>query len=163
MIEHGIEAARASGSHLIGIVGGRRTILSGMYRRGLSSGGRVIRQRVAQPLSAHIEAGNIESEDFLLDLRRIMKPLRDVDALVLACTHYAAIAGRFQELAPEAAIIDPAEQTARWVESHWQLPRGSGGDVFLTTGDPESMKSAAREVFGVVIERVERGDVVSSQ
>lgn len=159
VIEHGIGAATLRRGS-IGIVGGGRTILSGVYRRGLQGRERIIRQRIAQPLSAHIEAGTLDTEDFSLTLRRIMKPLRNIETLVLACTHYPAIADRFQKLAPSALIIDPAEHMAHWVLAHWDLPRGSGDDIFLTTGDPSAMKSAARSVFGVEINRAERVKMV---
>ncbi|MEO6049350.1 MAG: aspartate/glutamate racemase family protein [Candidatus Kapaibacterium sp.] len=160
VIEHGIMAAAARHGS-IGIIGGGRTIRSGIYRRGLQNPETIIHQRIAQPLSAHIEAGTSDSEDFHLVLRRIMKPLRDIETLVLACTHYPAITDRFQELAPSALIIDPAEHMARWILANWNLadrnpPRGSGADIFLTTGDPIAMKSAARSVFGVTIDRAER-------
>lgn len=148
IIEPGIGAVRAlSDPGLVGIIAGRRTILAGSYRRGLA--GLRIKQRIAQPLSAYVEAGDLSSAALQTDLARIMRPLGPVDTLVLACTHYLALAPALQALAPRARLIDPAEALVAWVEAHWPLagmpPREP---EFLTTGDPEAMRRAARAAFG---------------
>ncbi len=93
-------------------MGGRRTIAAGHYRRGLARRGRVVLSRVAQPLSAHIEAGRTGSPEFRSDLANILAPLRHVDALVLACTHYPAARDWFAAALPHATLIDPAERMA---------------------------------------------------
>ena len=64
--------------------------------------------RVAQPLSAHIEAGRTGTTQFQTDLARIVAPLRQVDALVLACTHYPAAGRWFAAALPGVRLIDPA-------------------------------------------------------
>src|SRR5581483_4417370 len=88
IIEHGLASVPDDIAGPVGVVGGRRTIVGGHYRRGLERRGHVVLSRVAQPLSAHIEAGRTGSPQFVSDLARIVAPLRGVDALVLACTHY---------------------------------------------------------------------------
>ncbi|OAI42983.1 hypothetical protein AYO41_03110 [Verrucomicrobia bacterium SCGC AG-212-E04] len=153
IIEHGVAATRAlHRPGLVGIMGGRRTILSGMYLRAFR--GLTVRQRIAQPLSAHIEAGNQHSPAARRDLERIMAPLRRVDTLVLACTHYPALGDAIQAQAPRARIIDPASSMLRWIERHWPPARqGARRDEFLTTGDPKSMRRAAKVAFGETIAR----------
>ena len=127
----------------IGVVGGRRTIAGGHYRRGLARPGRVVLSRVAQPLSAHIEAGRTGSPQFLADLARIVAPLRGVDALVLACTHYPAASRWFAAALPHALLIDPAERLAAAMAARYpHTQTGPGSRVFLTTGDPDAMRAA---------------------
>ncbi len=87
IIGHGV-ASVPDDAVCVAVVGGRRTIAAGHYRRGLARPGRTVVSRVAQPLSAHIEAGRTGSPRFQADLDRIIAPLRQADALVLACTHY---------------------------------------------------------------------------
>jgi glutamate racemase len=82
IIGHGVASVPDEISGPVGVVGGRRTIAGGHYRRGLARTGRVTLSRVAQPLSAHIEAGRAGSPQFLADLARILAPLRRVEALV---------------------------------------------------------------------------------
>ena len=146
-----IHALRRPG--FVGVLGGRRTILSRVYRRLLD--GLKIRQRIAQPLSAHVEAGDLDSSALRRDLLAIMAPLRRADTLLLACTHYPALAPAIQDLAPNARLIDPAAAMLRWIERHWPLDGMSGaGDEFITTGDPKVMRRSAQLAFGVNISGV---------
>jgi glutamate racemase len=106
---------------------------------------------VAQPLSAHIEAGRTGSPEFRADLARIVAPLRRVDALVLACTHYPAASRWFAAALPGVLLIDPAERLAAAVAErhpqtrHAQIPSTR---IFLTTGDPDAMRHGAARAWG---------------
>ena len=152
VIEHGIALARGAGARTLGVIGGRRTIRSGIYRRRLAQSGRRVRQRVAQPLSARIEAGELAGPALDADLARILAPLRDVDALLLACTHYPAIAPRIAHFVPDVRLLDPAAAVVDWVLAHWRPRRARGiADRFLTTGSPAAMRRAAAAAFGVSI------------
>ena len=141
---------------VIGVVGGRRTILSESYSLALA--GRTVIQRVAQPLSALIEAGKLDSPAMSDALNEIMLPLVDVDVLILGCTHYPAIASRFQALAPRARLIDPAAATLAVVEANWApefVGVEVGSDRFLTTGDSQAMRRAAKRAFGIDLPEIE--------
>jgi glutamate racemase len=59
VIAPAVEALARLPPACIGVIGGRRTIASGLYGRGLRAAGHHVRQRVAQPLSAHVEAGRL--------------------------------------------------------------------------------------------------------
>jgi glutamate racemase len=157
VIEHGVRAAlqRTAPGQIIGIVGGRRTILSGAYRRALA--GRTVRQRVAQPISARVEGGDLSSAGLRRELDAIMAPLREVDLLVLACTHYPALRGAFAQRAPSAEIVDPAAELLAWAVDAWQLDSagyGSEPDRVLTTGDVGSTGRSARLAFGMELHPV---------
>jgi len=157
VIEHGVRAAlqRTGPSQIIGVVGGRRTILSGAYRRALS--GRTVRQRVAQTISARVEAGDLSSEGLRRELDGIMAPLREVNLLVLACTHFPALRGAFAARAPRAEIVDPAAELLAWAVDAWQMDSAvSGGepDRVLTTGDVEATARSALLAFGMELDPV---------
>lgn len=130
----------------IGVVGGRRTIRGGHYRRGLVRPGLRVVSRVAQPLSAHIEAGRIGTDAFEQDLRRIVAPLRGADAVVLACTHYPAATEAFAAALPGTALLDPAAQLA--ADLVGRLGPGTGRRTVLTTGDPALMRRSALAAWG---------------
>ena len=127
----------------LAVIAGARTIRSGVYRRGLARDQRRIVQRIAQPLSAHIEAGSTGSARFAEDLTRILKPLRAADALLLACTHYPAIAHQIAARLPQTRLIDPAEAVARHLLATHLLPESDAPDRFVTTGDARQMRAAA--------------------
>ncbi len=162
VIDSAVEAVLEADVGVVGVVGGGRTIRSGAYRRPLLAAGLSVRQRVAQPLSALVEAGLTGTPIFRAEARRVMAPLARVDALVLGCTHYSAGLARFRELAPAAVIVDPAHETLDRVVSGWFDGRstdddGHGAarasvvatDTFFTTGDPAATARAALLAFGV--------------
>jgi glutamate racemase len=157
VIEHGVRAAlqRTAPGQSIGVVGGRRTILSGAYRRALS--GRTVRQRVAQPISARVEAGDLNSEGLGRELDGIMAPLRAVDLLILACTHYAALRAAFATRAARAEIVDPAAELLAWAVDAWPLASAATGGApnrVFTTGDAEATARSALLAFGMELDPV---------
>jgi glutamate racemase len=153
VIAHAVRMARASGARTLGVIGGRRTIRSGIYRRALAAANRRVVQRVAQPLSARVEAGDLGSTALERELSAILGPLRGVDALLLACTHYPALAPRLQAHLPGVRLLDPVDQLLSWVAPRWLAP-APGSDLFVTTGDAGAMRRAARAAFGVRLDRV---------
>ncbi|OBK23214.1 hypothetical protein A5634_05920 [Mycobacterium asiaticum] len=138
----------------VGVIGGQRTIDGGHYRRGLSRPGRTVLSRVAQPLSAHIEAGRIGSPQFHTDLTNIVAPLQHVQALVLACTHYPAANEWFAAALPDALLIDPAEHLAAAIAYRYPEAMSAkhlAARVFLTTGDPDAMRHGAARAWGTML------------
>jgi glutamate racemase len=169
VIEHGVRLALASDAAIIGVVGGKRTVRSLAYRRPLERDGRIVLQRVAQPLSALIEDGELESERLHRTLDAIVRPLRGVDALLLACTHYPAVATQFASALPGVRLLDPAPAMVDFVSDAWFQRDGMQDGVaetrFMTTGDPEGMRQSAFHAFGIRIPAVSilRADLNASQ
>ena len=139
------------GSQTIWIIGGRRTILSGAYLKNLSASGHRIVQRIAQPLSALIEAGDTGSPLFHKAMGPIIKPLQRAGFIVLACTHYMAAMESFRKFCPSALLIDPAYETLCFVKANWNLQALNGPSLFLTTGNPAGTALSAQKTFGVDI------------
>ncbi|PLX95000.1 MAG: hypothetical protein C0621_04685 [Desulfuromonas sp.] len=140
----------------IGVIGGRRTILSGIYRRELSAAGYLVRQRIAQPLSAKIEAGDIDSAQFHQDLLKILPPLRGMDAVIMGCTHYPAAESAISHHLPQTHLIDSAKETMKRLK-HWYTPHSMAeSDLFLTTGDPVNMRFSAAAAFNVDLPHVDQ-------
>ncbi len=148
MIETAIVATLKFNPSRLAVIGGRRTILSGVYRKGFAAHGVSIEQRIAQPLSGLIESGDVGSEDLRYEAKRILNPIRNSSHILLACTHYPAIAGVLAEfVSSNTKFIDPAESIVKKI-TRWKLPTG-GNDIFLTTGDPKAMKPSAMLAFDV--------------
>ena len=151
VIEPGIALAKKSGCRNLGIIGGRRTILSRRFTNALSSRSVKAVGRIAQPLSALIERGELDSELMLSTLRQILRPLRNCDGLLLACTHYAAVKELIGALLPNCKVLDPAAYTSELVVRAWGRElkaANSAPSMFLTTGDARAMKHAALKAFG---------------
>lgn len=146
-----IEASLGALSNLpsmrVGVIGGARTIRAGIHRRRLMVAGHHVVQRIAQPLSAHIEQGTIDSDQGRRDLLRIVTPLRDVHTLVLACTHYPSITPQLRALLPDVTLFDPAREVANTLAASLTDCIGANEIALLCTGDAGAMREAAARAW----------------
>ena len=144
---------------LVGLLGGRRTIEAGLHARALEAAGRRTRGLVAQPLSAHVEAGRLSGEALDADLLPLVAQVADCDAVLLACTHYPALLPRLGELLPAMRWLDPVEELVEQLATG--LPALGEDDVrrpprMMTTGDAQSSELAAKLAFGAAFGPWER-------
>ena len=99
----------------IGLIGTEATVRSHYYQKRFP-----ITSAVACPkLVASIEQGD-------LDLSELEYLSKDIEALLLGCTHFPLI----QEHLPPIPLIDPSRALAE------SLPKTTGSSTFYTTGDP---------------------------
>jgi glutamate racemase len=165
IVDPAVEATRRAVSGRegaeIGVMGGRRTIESGLYQEKLSACGLTVDARVAQPVSGLIERGIVEGPELETTLEPILDGLEDATAVLLACTHYPAVRGVIQRRLPGVRLIDPIEHWADSVAERWPETEGSDAraDRFLTTGDPDELMEAARTAHGVEPDDVRAVDV----
>jgi glutamate racemase len=139
----------------VGVIGGYRTIESGLYQEALKAAGNAVSACPTQGLSALIEAGDFGAIPSLL--QEVIPALGDIDSLVLACTHYPAAARIIQSLYPTLDLIDPGralfdECLSRLGAAPRSTPgtfrQGSNGPIYYTTGDPELSRDSAEKAFG---------------
>lgn len=150
VISNGVRQVQATPYTRVGVIGGRRTIESGVYERALQTSDREIIGRVAQPLSALIERGELRSAEMTATLQEILEPLVGVHALLLACTHYPAVRDQIQAMLPGTVLLDPAAATAQELlatDRHGESD--AGADLFFTTGDRAQTELSARLAFGL--------------
>jgi glutamate racemase len=137
----------------LGVIGGRRTIVSGVYRKAFAERGIDIRQRIAQPLSGLIESGDTSSDTLRAEAKQILTPLKNRSHILLACTHYPAIESVLRDhVSKETKFIDPAVAVVQRLGKM----SGNGEDRFFTTGNALQMKRSAKLAFGVAIETIEK-------
>lgn len=132
----------------LGLIGGRRTVVSGVYRRGFAARNISLKQRVAQPLSGLIESGDTDSPVLHTAAKHILTPLKGCSHILLACTHYPAISELLAKyVSPQTKFIDPADA----VVDALSISKGveMEGDVFLTTGSPKDMRRAAKTAWNI--------------
>ena len=150
VIEPAIEMTSRLKPARLGVIGGRRTVLSGVYRRAFAKRGIPVRQRIAAAaFSPHRERRHVFGQssprgrpDTCSGTKLLAHP---------ACLH--ALSGDNAD-AEDACfarhgIVDPAAELVRKVD-RWQLTPG-GKSEFLTSGDTASMAKAAKRAFGVDI------------
>lgn len=165
VIESAISVTVKMRPRKLALIGGRRTVLSGVYKRAFAERGIKVVQRIAQPLSASIESGDVSSPKLREQCRGILEPINTCSHLLLACTHYPAIIPTLKDFVSEETVfIDPAAELVTRIK-RWELQtdRRAGSqlaavdrtDSFFTSGNPEKMKAAAFNAFGVKIKSVE--------
>jgi glutamate racemase len=154
MISSGIKLVESSSFRHVGVIGGRRTILSRIYQKALTTPLRKIIGRIAQPLSALIERGELDTRLMQETLKPILAPLHGCDAVLLACTHYPAIQKQIQLLLPRCEILDPAKITAREsLKLDTRYRQAGAPDLFLTTGNPVQSRRSSYLAFGAKVQR----------
>lgn len=147
MIKPAVRLAARLRPERLALLGGKRTVLSGVYRRAFEERGIYVRQRIAQPLSALIESGDVSSTELRNQCRRILRPLDNCSHLLLACTHYPAIASILRlYVSDDVVFINPVSELIRSIKKWGML--GTGPDSYFTTGEPQGMKKAAWNAFG---------------
>jgi len=106
-----------------------------------------VRQRIAQPLSALIESGDVASTTLRTECARILSPIKDSSHLLLAChgTNPAILPVLQDFVGGETIFIDPAAALINRIK-RWKIP-AAGADIFFTSGEPEKMKAAAFKAF----------------
>ena len=141
----------------IGIIGGGRTINSRIYRNFYKKTHTKVFQRIAQPLSIIIESGKTERQVLKPVLEKILSPIKHVDALLLACTHYPVIAKEIAAvMSPGCILIDPMEKVMEGLQKNVLPFTKSGEDHFFTTGNANVMQAAAKNGFNVDIKTIKQ-------
>lgn len=154
VIEPAVKLTISMRPRRLGLIGGRRTVLSGVYRRAFARHGIDVRQRIAQPLSGMIESGDIASKKLDVACGRILAPIKNSSHILLACTHYPAIEAVLRRhVSPSAVFIDPAAAMVEAIKKWGPLTPGRA--EYLTSGDADAMKAAAQTAFGWTIPSVE--------
>ena len=155
VIETAVELVAKTKPKRLGLIGGRRTVISGAYRSRLKKLGVDVEQRIAQPLSALIESGQTDSPELRAEVKRILSPLKNCSHILLACTHYPAILPVLENaVSARTVFLDPATSLARKIRNSKNAARR--GDKFLTSGDPQQMKRSAAKAFSVKLSNVRK-------
>jgi glutamate racemase len=151
VIEHGVEAVLATTLGRVGVIGGQRTIESGAYGQPLRAAGCTVWERVAQPLSALIEAGRLDGPEVVTQITDILSDLGQIECLVLACTHYPALVPLFERLLPGVLLVDPMDTLVTRTMECWSLDTqlGTGHSMVWTTGSIEQTRRSAKGAFGL--------------
>jgi glutamate racemase len=155
MIESGLETVFSVAPKRIGVIGGIRTIESGVYKKPLEERGMEVIQQAAQILSIRIEAGDVNSTELRNDLKAIFEPLKSSEAVLLACTHYPAISHVIKDIVPGTTLLDPMDSLVNAICTNWKNLTGDAASRWITSGNIDTMRLAARNAFGVELPLIE--------
>jgi glutamate racemase len=153
VIDPGVEAARRlSPTRRVGIIATAGTIHSGAYQRKLEALGIQVWAQ-ACPLFVHlVEEGLADSPEAELLARHYLSQRPELDALILACTHYPLLKPVLRRVLGDTLhLVDSAEVTAEVVERVISSPTatGRGRVTHYVTGDPAAYRHTATVIGGV--------------
>ncbi|MDR1909882.1 MAG: aspartate/glutamate racemase family protein [Spirochaetaceae bacterium] len=134
-----------------GIIGGIRTIQSGIYQKALEDAGNSVSACPAQELSALIEAGDFDGVPPVLE--KTFARLGGIDLLVLACTHYPAVSPIIQKMFSSVNILDPGrpllDECLRRLSAFREGGLSGGArNIYITTGDAGLARRSPEKAFG---------------
>lgn len=140
----------------VGLIGTKRTVQSGIYGKKIKAAEKGITlQSLATPLLAPmIEEGyfNNKISHDIIEAYLQDPSLRDIDALILACTHYPLIMNEISSFyAQKVAILDSSAVVARALQEYLKqeglLSTSPPRDAFLVSDYTESFESSTRLFF----------------
>lgn len=173
VVEPGARAAlHTSRNGRIGVIATEATVKSGSYRKyiqELDNRTEVFMQ--ACPLFVPlVEAGVANTEQAKEIAKTYLKPLKDkqVDTLILGCTHYPYLSSLIQEImGPWVSIVDPAQETVRDLGTLLQalpppersVPAFAGSkpavqNRFYVSGAPDLFAKVGNNFLGGLIDEV---------
>lgn len=156
IIEHGISMVLDEKIKEVVVAGGKRTVESEIYKTALEKAGINVTQTIGQPLSARVEAGDLDSPGLEKDIEMVFEKAKNKKHILLACTHYPVISANIQNFLPQAKLLDPDRQMWNWIKNNWPPLSGNATVQFFTSGDTQNMKNSAEKAFGISIDSIEK-------
>lgn len=158
------EAAVARGGR-IGFLGTARSVASGTFAiEAEKLGAHDVSMRSAPLLAAIVEQGWEDTDIARLAVARYVGDWRDIDTMVLGCTHYPLLVEAFQAALPAGvAVLDPAPFVAArlrdWLVRHAGFaaprPEGRGRLRVLSSGDPSAFAHHGARFLGAPLPPIE--------
>lgn len=153
VIDPGVEAARRMApSGRVGIIATAGTIRAGVYQRKLEAVGMQVWAK-ACPMFVHlVEEGLAEAPEAEVLARYYLQDRPELDALVLACTHYPLLKNVLRRVVGDRVhLVDSAEVTAEAVGAilGGVSGEGPGRIVHYVTGDVLAYRHTATVIGGV--------------
>lgn len=141
------EAARKTKNKKIAILATTAAINSNAYKEALLNidDQLTIYQQACPKLVPLIESGHFDKDDKLIQdaVKEYLLPLieKDIDTLILGCTHYPLLLDLFQQLAPNLTIVSSSKQAAlAYYNDNNNSHIKKGKTICYVTKDPISFK-----------------------
>ncbi|MEO9169558.1 MAG: aspartate/glutamate racemase family protein, partial [Candidatus Aquilonibacter sp.] len=154
IIDSAAIALQRVGAHRIGVIATTATVRTGAYTRRIHAAiaGSAVFEVAAPALVPLVEAGAIEGETARAAVADACAELPgDLDAVVLACTHYPILDAHFASILGHAVVrVDPAlvqaERVAAFLQSRGAA-EGNGVTEYVTNGDTERFEENVARIM----------------
>jgi glutamate racemase len=159
VIEPGVRSlVAATRNHRVGVIGTVGTIGSGAYQRAVADTGEEVELVCAAcpGFVEFVERGEADSDQVHVLAERLLSPVRarQVDTLLLGCTHYPYLARTISDvMGRDVLLVSSADETAFEVrrlldELGLATEAGDGRHRFLSSGDVEAFEHLGRRLLG---------------
>ena len=163
-------AVAATRSGRVGVIGTRATIDSKAYLDAFAAAPQLTIESIACPLFVeYVERGETSGAEITKIAREYLQPMihKDVDTLVLGCTHYPLLTGVISYVMGNGvSLVSSAEETAkdlyRVLVENSLLRSGSATPArhtFLATGDAAAFEKLARRFLGPEVTAVKHQEL----
>lgn len=163
-------AVAATRSGRVGVIGTRATIDSKAYLDAFAAAPQLTIESIACPLFVeYVERGETSGAEITKIARDYLQPMiyKDVDTLVLGCTHYPLLTGVISYVMGNGvSLVSSAEETAkdlyRVLVENSLLRSGSATlatHTFLATGDAAAFEKLARRFLGPEVTAVKHQEL----
>ena len=162
-------ALRESKNRRIGVIGTTATVSSGAYNRKIheTESDAFVSGQPCPLLVPLVEEGWLDDEITHLTIRKYLAPLlaREIDTIILGCTHFPVIKPAIRQEVGEAIhIIDSGEEAARHVGdmlTNLSIGRqeiSQGNFKFFVSDIPRKFEEVGSRFLGRAIDDIERVD-----
>ncbi|MGC8852808.1 MAG: glutamate racemase [Hydrogenobacter sp.] len=143
------KALEVSKNKVIGVIGTRSTIESGVYQKSLKEAGSVVYAKACPLFVPIVEEGLIEGEivDKVIDFYLREFKSTDIDTLILGCTHYPLLSPAIKRYMGEVHIVDSASAIAEEIASYVKNEGNGSLSLFFTDQSP-SLKNLIELILG---------------
>jgi glutamate racemase len=167
-----LAAVRCTRNKRVGVIGTKSTIHTGAYSKAINDLNPEIKVfELATPLLVHlVEESWIEKDITKTILEEYLRPLieKDIDTLILGCTHYPLLKEQIHAVAGKISLVDSSEEVALLVlntlrEEDILSTRKEPGttSIFLSDMHPEFPKWAkeflGKEITAALVDIEEHG------
>lgn len=140
-----------SRNNTVGVMATTGTVNSEFYPQQLEPAGLSVHQQACSPLVPMIEAGHHSGPLVRQTLEPLVSPLlkKNVDTIVLGCTHYPFLKDVIEELIDDSiTLVDPGQIMANRIERSLTDANGSRPSrTYAATGETESLSKALEQDY----------------
>ena len=163
VIEPGIEMAlKFTKNKKIGVIGTSATIKSNSYKKELEKYSIKVFQKPCPLFVPLVEEGLINGEITEKIIKHYLDELiqKDIDTLILGCTHYPLLKDSIKKLYPHLNIVDSSQAIANHLKKKKIFLSGKGKRKIFITDESESFEKFKELLVGnITLEKIDLSQI----
>lgn len=157
IIPFGVEALLNSNAKNPALIATKGTVKSKAYQTQLLKHGLSVPEIDAQEFAVFVEDGVTQGDAINNYANDVLTPIKDADAVLMACTHFPAIKPLLQShMGDQCQLLDPVDEMVPWIKSNWPVTKSEDGEPqaqFHITGSISNFIQSSKTSFDVHIEK----------